>query len=689
MIFSLYQKINLQSSLKALTWPGGFAGAITPVITDINRDGQLDFAFHLNQGLSPDKLGSVTNAPTYNNLYLFISQPDGTYKDSTNQYLSSNSNSVLTGTSRKVSIADLNNDGRYDWVYALNREDGRSGNPPENSASRAVALVSNIDGTYSTITFSNENFYHTVYIDRYLNKNPTVIIAGYISGPFYGGDDKGYKLGGGFGYTWDQLSQSFINKVNVPVNSNTGLTLLDEGNKAVILTVANSSNYERQGVGAFAKNGSDWTLIDLNYPYSSKMVDFVSYSNDKTKTLLSVIEPGIVGSGVYYESMQITLHPGDFSTAVFKFSAAVLPNMRSDGYYYQNDGLPYQKLDFFRVKNSKVEKLPVKIIGEDRFINSNFIDVIDFNGDGLQDVVNYTYSNGGQPRVYLNTGGNIFVNVDPKIFPTAPTSWGGSASSKFTDINLDGILDLFYAPMNGFSFDDSSQTGWLIYKGDKIYDSNSISTDLVIDDRLNTTVINTFSGADVVHDVGATSENCLINTGYGIDRLIYSNSFHGYKVKFNEKDFSYNVKSDDVSDILVNVERLVFSDRSIAIDLNGNAGTTAKILGAVFGKESVSNKNYVGIGLHFLDAGWTYDNLAALALDAAGAKTNDQIVSLLWTNVIGTKPTAADKQPFIALLENGMTAGALANLAADTSFNTTNINLVGLAQTGIEYLPIN
>jgi len=130
-------------------------------------------------------------------------------------------------------------------------------------------------------------------------------------------------------------------------------------------------------------------------------------------------------------------------------------------------------------------------------------------------------------------------------------------------------------------------------------------------------------------------------------------------------------------------------NKFIAIDLDGNAGTTAKILGAVFDKESVSNKSYVGIGLNFLDAGWTYDNLAGLALGAAGAKTNEQIVSLLWTNVIGTSPTATDKQPFIALLENGMSAGALAHLAADTSFNTTNINLVGLAQTGIEYIPVN
>ena len=181
----------------------------------------------------------------------------------------------------------------------------------------------------------------------------------------------------------------------------------------------------------------------------------------------------------------------------------------------------------------------------------------------------------------------------------------------------------------------------------------------------------------------------LIDGVLGTDTVVYSGPLKQYTV--NKSGNRYIVSeptgSDD-TDYLTNIERLKFSDKSIAIDLDGNAGTTAKILGAVFGKESVSNKSYVGIGLSFLDAGWTYDNLAGLALDAAGAKTNDQIVSLLWTNVIGSKPTAADKQPFIALLENGMSSGALAHLAADTSLNATNINLVGLAQTGIEYIPV-
>jgi hypothetical protein len=180
----------------------------------------------------------------------------------------------------------------------------------------------------------------------------------------------------------------------------------------------------------------------------------------------------------------------------------------------------------------------------------------------------------------------------------------------------------------------------------------------------------------------------VIDGGLGIDISSYNGLAANYLINHNESGTWSVYKNGSINDLLTGVERLKFTDKSIAIDLKGNAGTTAKILGAVFGKESLNNKNYVGIGLHFLDSGWTYDNLAGLALDAAGAKTNDQIVSLLWTNVIGTKPTAADKQPFIALLENGMSAGALAHLAADTSFNTTNINLVGLAQTGIEYIPI-
>ena len=193
--------------------------------------------------------------------------------------------------------------------------------------------------------------------------------------------------------------------------------------------------------------------------------------------------------------------------------------------------------------------------------------------------------------------------------------------------------------------------------------------------------------ANVLSGLGG---NDLLDGGLGIDTAKYTNAKSNYWLNFISPT---NRSLTDVSgsqgvDTLVSIERLKFSDTSLAIDLEGNAGITAKILGAAFGKASLTNKSYVGTGLYFLDAGWSYDNLAKLAIEAAGAKTNDQVVNLLWNNIIGTTPTTSDKAPYLSLLENGLTVGALVHLAADSALNTTNINLVGLAQIGIEYTPI-
>ena len=109
----------------------------------------------------------------------------------------------------------------------------------------------------------------------------------------------------------------------------------------------------------------------------------------------------------------------------------------------------------------------------------------------------------------------------------------------------------------------------------------------------------------------------------------------------------------------------------------------------MFGKDSLANKQYVGIGLNLLDAGMSTSALATLAVEAANLKTNDQIVSTLWKNVFGTTASISDKAPYVKLLDDGMSPGTLAWLAADSDFNKVNINLVGLAQTGIEYLPVS
>jgi Ca2+-binding RTX toxin-like protein len=191
-----------------------------------------------------------------------------------------------------------------------------------------------------------------------------------------------------------------------------------------------------------------------------------------------------------------------------------------------------------------------------------------------------------------------------------------------------------------------------------------------------------------------------LNGGAGQDRAVYSLSVQSYKV-FRNNDGSWNVNFSgstsatpfperDGNDRLDNIERLVFSDQIIALDLEGNVGTVAKILGAVFGRDFVKNPYFVGIGIEYLEnRGYNYESLLGLAItERLGANpTNRQVVDLLYTNVVGVAPTAQEAAPFVKMLEDkSYTVTSLAQMAADTTLNMDAINLTGLAYTGLPYL---
>lgn len=168
---------------------------------------------------------------------------------------------------------------------------------------------------------------------------------------------------------------------------------------------------------------------------------------------------------------------------------------------------------------------------------------------------------------------------------------------------------------------------------------------------------------------------------------------------------------------LNDIERIEFKDTKLALDLGGDAGTVAKLLGAVFGREAIANKEYVGIGLDMLHAfsqsgaqpngtgsvttanvtsevGWCgtievdwYELFATEVVNVSGLhSSNARLVNALWTNVVGVAPTPEQAKPFVDMLNSGTSAGALAVMAADSVLNQTNIDLVGLAQTGLEYI---
>lgn len=186
--------------------------------------------------------------------------------------------------------------------------------------------------------------------------------------------------------------------------------------------------------------------------------------------------------------------------------------------------------------------------------------------------------------------------------------------------------------------------------------------------------------------IGRGGDDAIVG-GDGIDYALYAGERGGYRVTRTEEGWTVSAQSgSEGSDSLIEVERLDFADQALALDLEGNAGVVARLLGAVFGAPAVANQEYAGIGLFFSDGGMSDVDLGALALEAAGATTHPEIVERLWTNVVGYAPSDDEARPFIAMLDDGMTSGELAMLAGDTDLNLANIDFVGLQQTGLAFV---
>lgn len=209
-----------------------------------------------------------------------------------------------------------------------------------------------------------------------------------------------------------------------------------------------------------------------------------------------------------------------------------------------------------------------------------------------------------------------------------------------------------------------------------------------LDDRINAGWGNDFVDAGAGNDLiqGSSGLDQLFG-GSGIDTAVFEGNRASYGFSSNSTSFTVSdgVGTDGV-DTLTGIERLQFADKRLAIDLDGHAGQVAKLLGAVFGPKAVALTDYVGIGLTLLDQGMGYSELAALAVAVAGKSTPADVVALLWTNLFGSAPSTAEAQPYVDMLAGGFPVGELTTLAADTAWNIENIDLAGLAKSGLEFV---
>lgn len=179
-----------------------------------------------------------------------------------------------------------------------------------------------------------------------------------------------------------------------------------------------------------------------------------------------------------------------------------------------------------------------------------------------------------------------------------------------------------------------------------------------------------------------------IDGAAGIDTAVFTLAKSNYLITKTGSEILVKANSGtDGTDTLTNIERIKFSDQSIAFDISGNAGKVAKILCAVFGSSAVSNKQYAGTGLQLMDGGMSYDELAALAIKTAGVKSQEAVVNLLWSNLMGNNPTFSEAQPLINMLATDLSnVEALGVMAAEHVATIGKMNLSELSLTGLGYI---
>jgi serralysin len=291
-----------------------------------------------------------------------------------------------------------------------------------------------------------------------------------------------------------------------------------------------------------------------------------------------------------------------------------------------------------------------------------------------------------------HTGNDVYT-FDPAT-PFMRTIWdaGGNDTISVSNFTRGCTIDLQAGHFSNITIPSDSTAGFTFTSPPPpvTYDGTAnlaIAYGVTIENAIGGSGNDTLIGNAAANDLHGGGGNDTLDGGAGIDAASYSGTRSGFT--FAKTATGFTVSSGvEGTDTLTSIERLHFADKYVAIDLAGNAGMVAKILGAVFGPASVQIASYVGIGLKYADGGMSYADLTQFALNAAGLTGNKAVVDALYTNVVGSAPDAATEGAYVELLLNGTyTTATIGVMAADTAENQSHIGLTGLANTGLVYIP--
>lgn len=628
------------------------------LLGDLNQDGTRDLIIF--QGHPAGAQPSIYDG-TQSGRLLILTFPTGDVREITNDVLSGPLPQLVTVNG--MLARDFNGDGRTDLFIC---DDGIDFVP--FSGGTRKLLLSGVDGRLaaSTQSLSGPSFAHSV-----------------TTADIDGDGDLDIFVGG---IASNEQPPHFL--------MNNGLGTFSQNVTRLPKTV--SDTYIGTSTGAIAYQFMDSRLADFNRDGSPDLLLLPKWSTDRPYLYLND------GQGNFSDARKIGLPDGLYGTGsqVRKPDGSGLEkgtgnwthsvaDLNGDGYldviaaqvaWDDNTGKKYFSGQLQILVNNAGKgftdetgtRLVASPLGAQNFTNYFDPQVVDLNGDGRPDLVVNVISAKGE---YSN---KVFVNTDGRLIESADFSAPGLLFP--VDTNGDGRIDL--VNLNYVIAGSTSQGLGLFTPQVTTYLNSQATLRLSGSDGIDS--LQGTSGHDVLRGLGGDD---VLDGGGGIDTAV----FIGAKGenRLSGKGAELTVAGLDGVDLLLNVERLKFSDVALAMDIAGNAGVVAKALGAVFGSESVGNSKYVGIGLSLMDSGMSPEALMQVALNARLGVSHSvgAAVTTLYKNVVGVDPNASELQFYTDFVTSGqMNEGQLGLLAANTTLNAVNINLIGLASAGIEYI---
>ncbi|MQA42281.1 DUF4214 domain-containing protein [Rugamonas aquatica] len=188
-----------------------------------------------------------------------------------------------------------------------------------------------------------------------------------------------------------------------------------------------------------------------------------------------------------------------------------------------------------------------------------------------------------------------------------------------------------------------------------------------------------------------TGSGLKLNGGAGLDTAYYSQSAYQISITRNA-DGSLNVKDYGAAtgDTLTGIERLMFNDRVMALDIDGAGGQAYRLYQAAFNRAPDS----VGLGfwIRALDSGYGLKGVAQNFLDSAEFKTkygaapsDKDFVTSLYSNVLHRAPDQAGFDYWMNDLHNGVERAQLLLSFSESAENQAA--LLPLIGKGFDYTP--